>query len=220
MRAEGGVGAHQRTEVRARSQIRSLWDGSGGMWGQNRRLLPLPSPCLAQGLKEGRLEPLFKNRGRSRREHVQRRGCRDGLIVGEKDGGLAMSPRGPKATQGSPASSLPQVVLRGVNSPGLMVVIALVVPSYKEFRGVGREGGVGDRGGGRLETCPAHKAQQTSPLGLRSQEAATALERGSSDPSQEQAWSGGSQHVEEKRPQPLQTCPPSIPTTSTLPLPL
>lgn len=80
---------------------------------------------------------------------MQRRGCRDGLIVGEKDGGLAMSPRGPKATQGSPAFSLPQVVLRGVNSPGLMVVIALVVPSYKEFRGVGpRRGWAGREGWG------------------------------------------------------------------------
>lgn len=137
--------------MRARSQIRSLWDGSGGMWGQNRRLLPLPSQCLAQGLKEGSLEPLFKNRGRSRREHVQRRGCRDGLIVGEKDGGLAMSPRVPKATQGSPASSLPQVVLRGVNSPGPMVVIALVVPNYKEFRGVGPRWGWAGREGWGIE---------------------------------------------------------------------
>lgn len=52
---------------------------------------------------------------------------------------LTMSPRGPKATQGSPAFSLPQVFLRRVNeplvnNPSPMVVIARVVPNYKEFK--------------------------------------------------------------------------------------
>ena len=70
---------------------------------------------------------------------MRRCGCRDGLIVGEKDGGLAMSPRGPKATQGSPASSLPQVFLWGVSeplvsSPGPTVVIARLVPNYGELQ--------------------------------------------------------------------------------------
>lgn len=50
-----------------------------------------------------------------------------------------MSPRGPKAAWGSPASSLPKVFLRGINeplnnNPSPMVVIARVVPNYKEFK--------------------------------------------------------------------------------------
>lgn len=61
-------------------------------------------------------------------------------LLGRKvAGGLALSPRGLKATQGSPASSLPQVFLRGVNEPLVnnrdpMVVIARVVPNYNDFK--------------------------------------------------------------------------------------
>lgn len=53
--------------------------------------------------------------------------------------GLALLLRGPKATQSSLASSLPQVFLRGVNEPLInnsdpMVVIARVVPNYSDFQ--------------------------------------------------------------------------------------
>lgn len=53
--------------------------------------------------------------------------------------GLALFLRGPKATQGSLASSLPQVFLRGINEPLVnnsdpMVVIARVVPNYSDFK--------------------------------------------------------------------------------------
>lgn len=61
-------------------------------------------------------------------------------LLGRKlSGELPMSLRGPKAPRGSPASSLPQVFLRGVNeplanNPNPMVVIARVVPNYKDFK--------------------------------------------------------------------------------------
>lgn len=61
-------------------------------------------------------------------------------LLGKKmAGGLVLSPRGLKATQGSPASFLPQVFLRGVNEPLVnsadpMVVIARVVPNYNDFK--------------------------------------------------------------------------------------
>lgn len=50
-----------------------------------------------------------------------------------------MSLTGPKATPGSPVSSLPQVFLWGINeplanNPSPMVVVARVVPNYKEFQ--------------------------------------------------------------------------------------
>lgn len=108
--------------------------------GQNLCLLPLPAQCLAQSLKEG---SLAQRKTLVRQEQVQTCGGRNESTVGTKErwqgGWPAMSLRGPKATRDSLAFSVPQVFLRGVNdplvnSPSPMVVIARVVPNYKEFR--------------------------------------------------------------------------------------
>lgn len=60
-------------------------------------------------------------------------GGRDEPIAGRQRAG------GPETPQGSPTSSLPQVFVRGVNeplvnNPNPMVVVARVVPSYKDFK--------------------------------------------------------------------------------------
>lgn len=101
-----------------------------------------PCPMLGTALKEGNLE--------QRKILVRPEQVGAGAEVWRKEGAhcckerrqedwLAMSPRGPKATQGSPAFRLPQVFLQRVNeplvnNPSPMVVIARVVTNYKEYK--------------------------------------------------------------------------------------
>lgn len=61
------------------------------------------------------------------------------LLGRQRAGGLAVSQVGSKTPQGSLTSSLPQVFVRRVNeplvnNPNPMVVVAQVVPSYKDFK--------------------------------------------------------------------------------------
>lgn len=78
--------------------------------------------------------------GQQRMKQVRQMEAGMSSLLGQKmAAGLALSPRGPQITQGSPASSLPQVFLRGVNEPLVnnphpMVVIARVVPNYSDFK--------------------------------------------------------------------------------------
>ncbi|XP_007446776.1 PREDICTED: coiled-coil domain-containing protein 33 [Lipotes vexillifer] len=67
-----------------------------------------------------------------------------------------------------------EVVLRGVNSPGPMVVIALVLPNYKEFRGVGPRRGCPNLGD--PQSCPCGISPSSSKATSFSEDTALVLE--------------------------------------------
>lgn len=124
------MGAHRWMRGKGPERIGSCLGWQWRHVGQCLCLPPLPTQCLAQGLKEGSLEqrkdPCEAGAGGSR--------CRS-LEAG-------MSPlleRKMAGTWGSPASSLPQVFLRGINetlinNPSPMMVIVRVVSNWREFK--------------------------------------------------------------------------------------
>ena len=129
MRIEGIMGAHRWMRGEGLGRIRSCLGRQWRYVGQCPCLLPLPTQCLAQGSLEQREDPGEAGAGGSR--------CRS--LEAGMNPLLERKMAGGRATWGSPASSLPQVFLRGineplVNNPSPMVVIARVVPNFRDFK--------------------------------------------------------------------------------------